>query len=650
MSICEPTGQARDAIRRAALWIGVAVAATAGTSQAQSIEDALESIAREARDGQSPRREDAPEPATTRLEQALLDAGERFAADLSISELSAGMPKRLGGGKVSGRLLRLVEHRAKALGGLDAQAKSLGVPFHDGLADVRLVAETEQDVAALVRQVERRGGTVTATFENMVLASLPVGDIEAVGAAKALYYMDGAAMFHPLRGVGYGDRVSEGVALVNADALQQAGVTGRGVKVGILDFGFQRYAALVAAGEVPRAKAMRAFNRAGSVEASTPHGTGCAEIIADMAPDAELYVAAVDGADGQVIAAGQWLASQGVDIVNFSGGGHYGPHNGTALLDRFVDHTVREHDLLWVNAAGNEGASHWTALAVDRNRNGYVDNVDPRFPDLIAVAGEQMLITVVWDDWGSDPRRPSARQDIDAYLLAEQQGGLVPVAASREVQNGRGKAAEMIALQGIPRGQVLYLALHMKRVSRAMRVHVFVRGGDIAPKVPGRSVGIPATARAALAVAAVDARNDRLEDFSSRGPTDDRRMKPEVSAPDNTISMAYGRGSSAGRFPGTSAAAPHVAGFAALLKQLEPRASAADLYAAVQRHVVPKGRGKPNAEHGHGRIDARRVDASGAGNADDPREDDAPDDPVEAPDEADDDFERRLREILGRSG
>ena len=650
MSICEPTGKTRDAIRRAALWIGVAVAATAGTSQAQSIEDALESIARDVRDGQSPSREDAPEPATTRLEQALLDAGEGFAADLSISELSAGMPKRLGGGKVSGRLLRLVEHRAKALGGLDAQAKSLGVPFHDGLADVRLVAETEQDVAALVRQVERRGGTVTAIFENMVLASLPVGDIEAVGAAKALYYMDGAAMFHPLRSVGYGDRVSEGVALVNADALQEAGVTGRGVKVGILDFGFQRYAALVAAGEVPRAKAMRAFNRAGSVEASTPHGTGCAEIIADMAPDAELYVAAVDGADGQVIAAGQWLASQGVDIVNFSGGGHYGPHNGSALLDRFVDRTVREHDLLWVNAAGNEGASHWTAMAVDRNRNGYVDNVDPRFPDLIAVAGEQMLITVVWDDWGSDPRRPSARQDIDAYLLAEQPGGLVPVAASREVQNGRGKAAEMMALQGVPRGQVLYLALHMKRVSRAVRVHVFVRGGDIAPKVPGRSVGIPATARAALAVAAVDARNDRLEDFSSRGPTDDRRMKPEVSAPDNTISMAYGRGSSAGRFPGTSAAAPHVAGFAALLKQLEPQASAADLYAAVQRHVVPKGRGKPNAEHGHGRIDARRVDASGAGNADDPREEDAPDDPVEAPDEADDDFERRLREILGRSG
>ena len=649
MSTYELPGRARALIRCSAFVGGVAAAAMAGTSQAQSIEDALDAIAREVRDGQSSSREDAPEPATTRLENALLDAGDRFAADLSIGELSAGMPKALGGGKVSGRLLQLAEHRAKALGGLDAQAKSLGVPFHDGLVDVRLVANTEQDVAALVRQVERRGGTVAATFENTVLASLPVGDIEAVGTAKALYYMDGAAMSHPLRSVGYGNRVSEGVALVNAHALQEAGVTGRGVKVGILDFGFQRYRALVRAGEVPRAKAERAFNRAQRVEANTPHGTGCAEIVADMAPDAELYVAAVDGADGQIIAAGQWLASQGVDIVNFSGGGHYGPHNGSALLDRFVDHIVRENNLLWVNAAGNEGASHWMAMAVDRNRNGFVDNVDSRFPDLIAVTGQELQITVVWDDWGSDPQRPSARQDIDAYLLAELRGGLVPVAASREVQNGRGKPAEMMALQGIPRGQVLYLALHMKRVSRAVRVHVFVRGGgsDIAPKVPGHSVGIPATARSALAVAAVDARNDRLEDFSSRGPTDDRRMKPEVSAPDNTTSIAYGRGSSAGRFPGTSAAAPHVAGFAALLKQLEPRASAANLYAAVQRHVVPKGRGRPNAEHGHGRIDAKDVNA-GASNADEPSDDQAPDDPNDAPDA--DDFERTLLDIINQSG
>ena len=643
IKLCQSTVRHCGRQRRIA-WglLTIAIAAlVAPPLSAQSLEDALESIAREVSDEQSSDRDVSTGSASDGLEKALRNANDSFMPNLAASELSVGMPKRLGGGKIAGRLLQLAERRSKGLGDLDVKAKSLGVPFRDGLADVRLVANAERDVATLARQVERLGGVVEATFENVVLASLPVDGIESVGSAKSLYYMDAAAMYYPLRSVGYGDRVSEGVSLVNVDALQQAGVTGRGVKVGILDFGFQKYAELERSGEVPRAKAQRAFNQAGRLEANTVHGTGCAEIIADMAPDAELYLAAVDGAEGQIVAAGQWLANQGVDIINFSGGGHFGPHNGRALLDRFVDHVVRENDVLWVNAAGNEGASHWTGMAMDRNRNGLVDSVDSGLPDLVAVAGEQLQIIVVWDDWGSDPQRPSANQDIDAYLLAEQGGGVVAVAASREVQNGRGVPAEMIAVQGVPRGQVLYVALHMKKVSRSVRVHVFVRGGDMAPKVPAHSVGIPATARAALAVAAVDARTDRVEDYSSRGPTDDRRMKPEVSAPDNTVSLAYGRGGSPGRFPGTSAAAPHVAGFAALLKQLQPRASAAELYAAVKTHVTPKGRGAPNYEYGHGRIDGGRIDARGVAESDDDGED--------AP-ATDDNLERALRDILGQSG
>ena len=478
-----------------------------------------------------------------------------------------------------------------------------------------------------------------AVFENVVMARLPLNDIEAVGQADPLYFMDVSPTFHPLASTGYGRRVSEGVRITKADALQAAGITGQGVKVGILDFGFRRYSALVQAGEVPRAKAQRAFNTSGRVEADTVHGTGCAEIIADMAPNAELYLAAVNGQAGQIVAAGQWLASQGVDIVNFSGGGHYGPHNGSALLDRFVDYMVRAHGVLWVNAAGNEGASHWTGMAVDRNRNGFVDSVDRRLPDLIALSGGQFQVMVVWDDWGSDPRRPSSRQDVDAYLLANSARGLVPVAASREVQNGRGVPAEVIVAQGVPRGQTLYLALHQKSVSRPVRIHVVATGARMAPLVASHSVGIPATARGALSVGAVDARTDRIEDFSSRGPTDDRRMKPDVVAPDNTISLAYAKGGSPGRFPGTSAAAPHVAGFAALLKQQSPSASAQDLYQAVRSQVRPRGPQAPNADYGHGQILAAEAETRRPPPASD--DEDAP---------SDDDLERALRDILGGAG
>ena len=384
---------------------GFVMLVLAAASFAQSLEEQLEAIANEVGgvEAEAPSQADIGD-----LERALLDADKSFAPAFDVEALAvnAAVPKRIGGGKVAGRLLRLSESRSKSLSASAIRPRASAFRSRGDLASVRLFAEDEGDAARLRLEVERRGGEVDAAFENVVLARLPVNDIGSFAEVDALYFMDVSPTYHPSASAGYGGRVSEGVRITKVDALQQAGVTGKGVKVGILDFGFQRYSALVQAGEVPRAAAQRAFNKAGRVEADTVHGTGCAEIIADMVPDAELYLAAVNGQDGQIIAAGRWLASQGVDIINFSGGGHYGPHNGSALLDRFVDSMVREHRVLWVNAAGNEGASHWTGMAVDRNRNGLVDSVNSRFPDFIAMSGQQFSVLVVWDDWGSDPRRP----------------------------------------------------------------------------------------------------------------------------------------------------------------------------------------------------------------------------------------------------
>ena len=97
-----------------------------------------------------------------------------------------------------------------------------------------------------------------------------------------------------------------------------------------------------------------------------------------------------------------------------------------------------------------------------------------------------------------------------------------------------------------------------------------------------------------------------MESFSSQGPTDDGRLKPEVTAPDNTPSAAYNRGDR--RFPGTSAACPHVSGFAALLKQMYPAASNEELRRAIVGSVRPKGAQTPNYGYGHGHIDASRLD------------------------------------------
>ncbi len=106
-------------------------------------------------------------------------------------------------------------------------------------------------------------------------------------------------------------------------------------------------------------------------------------------------------------------------------------------------------------------------------------------------------------------------------------------------------------------------------------VVVVVAAGNNGPNP--RTVGSPGCARDVITIGA-STDDDDIADFSSRGPTLDGRVKPDVVFPGKDIISARALGTSLGRvvdsdyseLSGTSMATPHAAGAVALLLESEP--------------------------------------------------------------------------------
>jgi serine protease AprX len=133
--------------------------------------------------------------------------------------------------------------------------------------------------------------------------------------------------------------------------------------------------------------------------------------------------------------------------------------------------------------------------------------------------------------------------------------------------------------------------------------------------VPG-SITAPGSAKTAITVGAVAdwsapssypyaSDGPYLAAFSSRGPTVDDRIKPDIVAPGVTIGTAK-KGSTSTYVVknGTSMAAPYVAGVALLLRQLQPTWTQSDVRSAIEGTALDAGPTGKDNDWGAGLIDA----------------------------------------------
>ena len=97
------------------------------------------------------------------------------------------------------------------------------------------------------RAVLEVGGEVTGLVDGDTLmqAWLPVGSLEQVAAHRDVHFIRRPALAYALEDPIVGGSTTEGLTVMNGLAWHAAGYTGAGVRVGIIDIGFQGYPALL---------------------------------------------------------------------------------------------------------------------------------------------------------------------------------------------------------------------------------------------------------------------------------------------------------------------------------------------------------------------------------------------------------------------
>lgn len=354
----------------------------------------------------------------------------------------------------------------------------------------------------------------------------------------------------------------EAKAFTPMTAIWPAG-TGRGVIIGVLDFGEVPARAAVAA--------QRSFGRGGA----SGHCAMVLDILRALAPGARLVVATLSPAAasaGDLQRAALWLERQGAGIITFSGASYANRRDGLAPIDRIVDAQVAR-GIVWVAASGNEAQRSWTGLAQDRDRDGLVDIAPGRNAVTLAARGPVSL-ALTWDDWGQGgPPRGALDIDLVVSDLAGRE-----IAAERTRRLPVGEPVKTLPLPRLAPG-TYRIALPLRGNGGPVGVRLTATGMAtyLDPAVPYASIGNPATAQGAITVAAVDPRQGVTAPYSGQGPTADRRAKPELGA--------SGVGA-AGRV-GSSFAAPRIAAMAARLLSDHPGWGPAAVRLALARYGRP---------------------------------------------------------------
>ena len=383
--------------------------------------------------------------------------------------------------------------------------------------------------------------------------------------------------------------ISDAITAHGADKWHEAGFTGAGVKIGVIDFGFGSIEDHIGT-EVPDPTGVRCYSF--NLNPSAPptytsdiadcehtdlhfsrlHGSSVLEAVYDIAPEADYYLAAVSQFSfyhTDLKDAVDWMIEEDVDIITFSHVGAWsGPGDGTSIYPTSELNTLNNavnNGITWISPAGDRAHDTWSGFFTDTDSDDiheFLPGIECNDVDL-SETDHPYRVQLRWaDTWGA------ATRDFELSLVDKGNGEVV--ATSQKAHFAPNDPNELLDFT-TPDNQASYcLRLELKTpIDEPVVVNMqsYGRHGLSYPSLFG-SITSPGESNndGALTVGAAPVGNpEQVQPFSGRGPMNSRNIKPDIVGVDDTHSVILGR-----VWESTSLAAAHVTGLAALVKQRYP--------------------------------------------------------------------------------
>ncbi|HUU91784.1 MAG TPA: S8 family serine peptidase [Phycisphaerae bacterium] len=498
----------------------------------------------------------------------------------------------------------------------------IALPRANDAGELRVYVHVEAVNASIIRALEDAGLRVETSNARMKVVQgwLPHTDLDLAAAVEGV-----RRITPPAYGItNSGSVTTEGDADLNADDLRGlfGGITGDGVKIGVISDGVDHWEWVA---DDPRNDLPNSI----TVDPTRPgmedkdEGTAMLEIIYDVAPGADLYFSG-PATSAQMVDSIDWLVNTcGVDVIV----------DDLIFFDEpmFEDGPIADEaadavtdGVVYVSAAGNWAEVHYQA------------DYDPYAPYTVhEFATNQFLLRFELDAGGSvrgefqwSDLWGSSGNDYNLYLYEWVVDEWVYVTSSTDEQDGDDDPRESsgwLTNQGESTALCAWLIDKASGSGRELELTMYYTDPNkIRPYAPDEGIMVPedsiyghAALEEVIAVGAIDTADsglDDVEDFSSRGPstiytnfstqTSTERDALDVCGIDGVQTKVGQGGYFFNPFFGTSAAAPHIAGIAGLLLEIESTLTPADIQDLITGNAVDIGDAGYDDVSGYGRADA----------------------------------------------